>query len=149
MGHRGVVTLINRDFVVDAPLRQSWQHLAEVQRWPSWASHIRRVELEPEGVLAAGSAGRFHLTNGVRSTFRMVEFNPERNWKWVGTFLWLTVHYDHRFEALDDRRTRLTWVVVAEGLGVSVLGRVFAAIYNGNLSRAIPRLMAELNATPT
>ncbi len=79
----------------------------------------------------------------------MVEFNPERNWKWVGTFLWLTVHYDHRFEALDDRRTRLTWVVAAEGLGVSVLGRVFAAIYNGNLSRAIPRLMAELNATTT
>ena len=141
MGHREVVTLINCDFVVDAPLRQAWQHLAEVQRWPSWASHIRRVVVEPDGVLAAESAGRFHLTNGVRSTFRMVEFNPERNW--------LTVQYDHRFEALDDRRTRLTWVVAAEGLGVSVLGRVFAAIYNGNLSRAIPRLMAELKATTT
>jgi len=37
--------------------------------------------------------------------------------------------------------------VAAEGLGVSVLGRVFAAVYNGNLSQAIPCLIAEINAT--
>ena len=67
MGRGEAVTLINRDFVVDAPLRLAWQHLSEVERWPSWASHIRRVEFDPEGVHDAGSAGRFHLASGVSS----------------------------------------------------------------------------------
>jgi hypothetical protein len=75
----------------------------------------------------------------------MAELNPFRNWKWVGPFLWLTIDYDHRFESLEARRTRLTWVVMAEGFSVSVLGRLFAAIYNRNLDKAIPLLIREMN----
>ena len=76
----------------------------------------------------------------------MTEINPPRNWKWVGTFLWLVVHYDHRFERMDEQRTKLTWIVSADGIGVSVLGRLFAAIYNSNLDKAIPCLISEMNA---
>ena len=85
-----------------------------------------------------------HLSNGIKSAFTMTEFNPHRNWKWVGGFLWLTVHYDHRFEALTPVRTRLTWSVEAKGFGVSVFGKLFAKIYNKNLNRAIPLLIEEM-----
>ena len=76
----------------------------------------------------------------------MTEITPLRNWKWVGPFFWLTVHYDHQFEDVDSQHTKLTWVVDAEGLGVSVFGRLFAIIYNGNLNRAIPHLIEEMKA---
>ena len=79
----------------------------------------------------------------------MTEFNPYRNWKWVGSFLWLTVHYDHRFEEIHSLQTKLRWVVAAEGAGVSVFGRLFAKIYSSNLDRAIPLLIAEMNAGKT
>jgi hypothetical protein len=93
--------------------------------------------LTPPGALTPQSAGRIHLTNGVRSTFRMEELAPGVSWKWAGPFLWITVHYDHRFRSLGPRETEVTFSLDGEGL---------AAIYARNLDRAIPRLVRELEA---
>ena len=142
-----MLTLLTREFVVEAPLHAAWNFLSEVERWPLWARHIRSIRLAPPGALTAASSGKIRLTNGVSSTFRVVEFLPGKSWMWVGKFLWLTVEYDHRFEALDSGRTRLTWTVSGEGAGLGSIGRLFAAIYARNLDRAIPRLIAELNAS--
>ena len=141
-----MIQLLRREFTVDLPIEQAWQHLARVEHWPSWAKHIKRVRVEPPGQLGPKSTGRIRLNNGVKSAFAMTEFNPYHNWKWVGGFLWLTVHYDHRFEELTAARTKLTWAVEAKGFGVSGLGRLFAHVYNKNLNRAIPLLIAEMNA---
>ncbi len=143
------MTRIQREFTVDVPLAAAWQHLASVERWPSWAKHIRRAELDPPAQLTSQSSGTFHLGNGIRSTFRMVEYNPHHNWKWVGRFLWLSVSYDHRFHALAAERTKLVWVVEIEGVGESSFGRIFTAIYRRNLDKAIPNLIAEMNSLPT
>lgn len=79
--------------------------------------------------------------------FKMTEWNPYQSWKWVGGFLWLTCHYDHRFEALSPTQTRLTWVIEATGFGKSLIGRLFAKIYSKSLDRAIPLLVEEMNAS--
>ncbi len=138
-----MITLIRREFVVAASLQSAWEHLARVEDWPNWAGHIKRIDLDPPGAITADSSGVIHLKFGPASAFRMVEFNPQRNWKWVGRFLWLTVHYDHIFEPQGER-TKLTWVVACEGFGASVIGRLFALIYNRNLNKAIPNLIAEI-----
>jgi hypothetical protein len=71
----------------------------------------------------------------------MREWDPPRSWLWVGRVLWLTVRYDHRFEPVAVDRTRLVWMVDAEGPGVATVGRLFAAVYRRNLRRAVPRLV--------
>ena len=128
-----MVTLIQREFTVDVSSQRAWDHLARIEQWPSWAPHIKKIELHPPGEISQHSTGVIHLTNGMKPVFRMTEFNPPRNWKWVGAFLWLTVIYDHRFEKLDAEHTRLIWVVEAKGFGVSILGRLFARIYRRHL----------------
>jgi hypothetical protein len=142
-----MITLLRREFMVELPLEKAWQHLARVEQWPSWAKHIKQVELQPPGKFGLESTGRMRLTNGLKPAWTVTEFNPYRNWKWVGGFLWLAVHYDHRFEELNSTQTKLTWVVEAEGFGVSVLGRLFAKIYRKNLDRAIALLIQEMNAS--
>jgi hypothetical protein len=139
--------LIRREFAVRAPLETTWQHLVQVEQWPSWAKHIKHVELTPKDELTLESEGLFHLANGIKSRFAMTEINPSHNWKWSGPFLWLTVHYDHQFEAVDAQHSKLIWIVDAGGFGASLLGRLFAAIYNKNLDRAIPLLIAEIEGT--
>ena len=141
-----MITLIHREFVVDVSIETAWQHLTRVEQWPSWAKHIKYVELDPPGELTSKSKGIFHLKNGVKSTFQMTQFNPPRNWKWVGPFLWLMIHYDHKFEPIDDHHTKLIWVIGCTGFGTSIIGRLFAVIYNLNLNKAIPYLKAEINA---
>lgn len=139
MGRR---LLVRRSFEVGLGLEDAWRQLQRIEDWPQWAGHITKVEHEPAGPLGPASSGRIHLRGGPRSTFRMVAFEPYRHWAWTGPFLWLRVHYDHRFEPVDGDRTRLTWLVEGEGPGAGVVGRPFAAVYARNLDRAIPRFVA-------
>jgi len=148
-----MITLIVRKFTVNVPLQQAWDHLARIEEWPSWAPHIKQVELRPPGELGPQSTGIIHLAGGLKPPFRMTEFHPPRdsgsrlpNWKWVGPFLWATVIYDHQFEALDAGHTKLIWIVAAEGVGANIIGPLFAMIYRRNLEKAIPRLVREMNA---
>ena len=138
--------VVRREFVVDVPLQEAWEHLADVEAWPSWAKHIRKVTLQPPGPLTGTSAGAFRLAGGVRSTFRMDVFEPPVRWQWVGRLPTFEIHYDHRFAAVDDTSTRLTWTVAVAGPGAGALGRAFAVVYARNLDRAIPNLCAELRS---
>jgi len=63
----------------------------------------------------------------------------------MGKFLWATVHYDHRFDEQNATQTKFTWIIEAEGVGVSIIGRIFAQVYKRDLDRAIPRLVDEIN----
>ncbi len=139
-----MLELVRRSFVVDVAIDRAWEHLARIEQWPSWAKHIKKVTLEPRGVLTAASKGAFRLAGGMRSTFRMELFEPRTRWMWVGTFATVRVHYDHRFTPINDDRTELTWIVNGEGPGTSTLGRLFGAIYARNLDKAIANLQAEL-----
>lgn len=138
-------TLINRTFVVNVPLEFAWHHLARVEAWPSWAKHIKSVELTPPGEVSSRSQGVLHLRNSLTTQFQMQEFHPSEHWKWVGSLLWLTIFYDHIFTAITSQQTQVSFFVAAEGWGVPLFGRVFAAVYNRNLDIAIPHLIAELN----
>src|SRR5258707_15053972 len=145
-GKKAMITLLRREFTVELPLETAWQHLARVQQWPSWAKHIKQIELQPAGELGLESTGRLHLTNGLKPAWRVTEFNPYRNWKWIGGFLWLTIYYDHRFEELNPTQTKITFALEASGFGKSVLGRLFAKIYSKTLDRAIALLVQEMKA---
>lgn len=149
-----MITLLRREFTVELPPEKAWQHLARVEQWPSWAKHIKQVEMQPPGELGPESTGRLHLNNGIKrgwpgssAAFTVTEFNPYRNWKWVAPFLWLACHYDHLFEELNPTQTKITFVIEAEGFGKSVIGRLFAKIYSKNLDRAIALLIQEMNAS--
>ena len=142
-----MVTLIDREFTVNVPLETTWQHLAQLDKWPTWAHHIKQIEVHPQGELGPQSSGVIHLANGMKSTFRMTEFNPGRNWKWVGPFLWLTIHFDHRFASMSSHQTKLRFVLEASGFGVGLFGRLFAKAYRRNLEKAIPRLVSEMESS--
>jgi hypothetical protein len=141
-----MVTLIDREFTVNASLERAWQHLAHLDQWSTWAHHIKQIDVHPQVELGPQSSGVIHLANGIKSTFRMTEFNPRRNWKWVGPFLWLTIHYNHCFESLSSRQTKLRFVLEASGFGVSFFGLLFAKVYRRKLERAIPRLVSEIES---
>jgi hypothetical protein len=145
-----MITLIDREFTVKVSLQRAWNHIEQVDQWPTWAHHIKRIDVVPQGKLGLHSSGTIHLANGMKSTFRVTEFNPCRNWKWVGPFLWLTIHYDHCFESLNSHQTKVRFALEASGFGVSFFGRVFATIYRRNLEKAIPLLVSELgdNTSP-
>jgi hypothetical protein len=140
-----MLTLLRREFIVERGIDDAWRHLARIEQWPSWARHIKKIDLSPPSELGPGSTGVLYLRNGIKSTFKVTEFLSGRSWRWVGGFLWATVDYDHLFTKLSDSRTSITFVVSARGCCISTIGRLFAWIYKRNLDVAIPHLVQEMN----
>ncbi len=138
------MSLIERTFTTPAIPAATWAHLSNVTAWPSWATHIRRVTLDPPGALTKTTRGRLLLEPGLPTTFRMTAFDPPRSWSWRGAFAGTTLEYDHRVEALAGGGTRITFAIEGSGPTVRVVGPIFARMYGGILDRAIPELLAEL-----
>jgi carbon monoxide dehydrogenase subunit G len=131
--------LLRREFRVEAPLTEAWRELADVTAWPRWAPHLRRVTVEPPGPVGPSSIGRLTFQPIGGSSFRVSSYVEGTGWEWVGGVLWLTIRYDHRFEAMADG-THLTWTVAEDRDRPSVVGRLFASVYARLVDRAIPRL---------
>jgi hypothetical protein len=138
------VRLLERRFIVRVPLEKAWSHLERIEKWPSWARHIRRIQLSPQGPLGLDSLGVIQLTNGIRSKFRLVKLNPGSDWKWDGPILWLSVGYDHQFKRISPDATEIGFTIDGAGFGARTLGRIFAWVYARNLDRAIPNLIKEI-----
>lgn len=137
--------LVDTTFTVRVPLAIAWDHLSQVEKWPSWAKHIKHAATQPPGPLGPTTRGVFKLSNGVQTAFEMSEFHPERSWKWVGKLAGASIYYDHIFESLGPNETRIRFTVDSQGGWMWLLGGVFGWIYRRNLERAIPLLIAEIN----
>ena len=138
--------LIDEGFEVGVPRSLAWDHLAQVENWPTWAKHIKSVDRTPAGPLSIHTQARVRLTNGMTSTFKMIEFAPPCHWKWRGSLLGAQIYYDHVFSEIAPMQTGVRFTVDASGWQVAILGRIFASIYRHNLRRAIPVLIAEIEA---
>jgi hypothetical protein len=136
--------VVDRSFVVRAPLVVAWDHLADLERWPSWARHIRSVVKSPPGPLTPNTRGTIKLANGMTTTFSMTEYVPFEHWQWVGSLLGSHVLYDHIFSQDKAGYTTVRFTVaVSGGLGVLIAG-IFGRIYRRNLERAVPLLIEEI-----
>lgn len=138
-------TLLQRTLDVRVTPERAWEHLARVERWPSWARHLQAARLEPAGPLGPQSRGVFVLKPGIPTRFAMTDWDPPRRWKWRGRFLWLDIGYDHRFEPVASG-TRIVLEVDGAGFALGTLGKLFALAYARNLDRALPLLAQELEA---
>jgi Polyketide cyclase / dehydrase and lipid transport len=142
-----VATTLRREFEVAVRTADAWAHLAQPSRWPSWAKHIESVDVTPPGEVGPNTVGAVHLSNGITSRFRMTRFEPGVRWTWEGPFLWMHVVYDHAFEPVGEARSKIVFDVAVTGFGSATLGRLFRRLYERNLDRAIPNLVAEIDAS--
>ena len=138
--------VVDKCFVVRAPLEVAWNHVAEVEKWPTWARHIRSVRKVPPGPLSPSSRGTLRLANGITTTFEIIEFERLQHWKWAGRLFGSQILYDHIFSQLEPGQTAIRFTVDITGaLGV-LIGGIFGRVYRKNLERAVPLLVGQLEA---
>lgn len=146
---RFVKRVVDKWFVVRAPLEVAWNHVAEVENWPTWARHIRSVRKVPPGPLSSSSRGTLRLANGIATRFEMIEFERLEHWKWASRFFGSQILYDHIFSQLQPEQTTIRFTVDITGaLGV-LIGGIFGRIYRKNLERAVPLLVRQIEAGAT
>jgi hypothetical protein len=134
--------LVERVFDLALPADTVWALLAQVERWPEWAPHIRRARLDGKGTLGPESEGEFRFRPVGSGSFQMTAWEPPHLWTWRGRAVGLPIIYHHHFEALRGPTTRLRWVVeLAEGRR-GRRANAFARVYARIVDRAWPRFVA-------
>jgi Polyketide cyclase / dehydrase and lipid transport len=131
--------LVEREFDVDLPVDTVWALLAQVQRWPEWAPHIRRARLDGVGKLGPDSNGEFRFSPVGSGRVHVTDWEPPCRWTWRGRVVGLPIVYHHYFKGLPGATTRLRWAVeLAEGRR-GHRANAFAWVYGRLIDRAWPR----------
>jgi len=74
----------------------------------------------------------------------MIEFEPQRHWKWAGSFLGSQILYNHIFSQDESGQTTIRFTVDASGGPGALFRGIFGRIYRKNLERAVPLLVQEI-----
>jgi Polyketide cyclase / dehydrase and lipid transport len=134
--------LVERAFGLRLPPETAWDLLAQIERWPEWAHHIRRARLVGGGPLGPDSKGELRFWPAGSGNVQMTRWEPPHVWTWRGRVVGLPIVYHHHFEAVPGPTTRLRWVVeLAEGRR-GLRANAFARIYARIVDRAWPRFVA-------
>jgi hypothetical protein len=139
-------TVFRRQIVVNVAPQVAWDHFSRPKEWVSWLGEANGpTHLGPSDVIGpettATFAGNFE--------FHMTSFEPPRHWMWSAKLGSVTIDYDHIFEAVSDRQTRMVFEQTATGFGNDVMARLLGVLTSlSGHQAALDRLAAEINALP-
>ena len=140
------VTAFRREIVVNVPREIAWEHFSRPMQWRSWLGDTGApTAVTPSEVVGPDTVAKFGDSFG----FRMTQFAPPDHWMWSANAGWLTLDYDHVFEPISDRQTRMVFHMVVTGFGNDLLARLMgAATWAGGHAEALQRLADEINRLP-
>lgn len=139
-------TAFRREIVVNVPRELAWDHFSRPREWRSWLGDSGAPsDFGPGDVIGPDSVASF----AGAITFRMAEFDPPNHWMWSGKMLWLTLDYDHVFEPIGDRQTRMVFHQELTGFGNDLVAWLLGAgTAAGGHPEALGRLADEINRLP-
>ncbi|HWL66435.1 MAG TPA: SRPBCC family protein, partial [Actinomycetota bacterium] len=94
--------VLREEVTVDRSQSVAWAHLAHLEQWPTWATHIKRMEPHPPGELTASTQVVVRMRAGPRNKMTVTEYDPPHRWVWEGKAFGITTRFEHEFEALDE-----------------------------------------------
>ena len=134
---------------VDRSAAVAWNHLAQLERWPTWGRHIRRMTPSPSGALTESTSVILQMRNGAKTTMVVTEFEPPRRWVWEGRSFETLTRFEHQFEPVDGGGTRIWFLAWMSGPIAGPMGWIYGRMMKRNLARGFPKLKAEIEVTPT
>jgi uncharacterized membrane protein len=69
---------------IDAPIEVVWSIFTDVERWPTWASSFRSVELV-DGPMRLGAKARIRQPRLPTVVWEVTKWEPGRSWTWTTT----------------------------------------------------------------
>ncbi len=137
--------VVREQVVVERSAAEAWKHLAQLEQWPSWAGHIKRMDPTPPGELTAETKVKLQMRAGPRNTMVVTDYEPPRSLVWEGRSMGMTTRFEHKFEELDGGRTRI-WFLAWVSEPLAGPGGWIGRMMKRALGVALPRLKAEIEA---
>lgn len=127
---------------IDAPAQKIWDVLADVERWPEFASQFKSIVREEQGPLAMGSSARLTTHGLFGSVWTVTQLAPGRSFAWESGML-PGVHLlgDHVIESEGDSSS-VTFSLRSLGPLAGLLGLALGRIFRRNTRQAAEGMKA-------
>lgn len=100
---------------VDGSVERVWDVLADVESWPGWTPTMTSVRRLEDGAFGLDSTAEVRQPKLGRNVWRVSGWEPGRRFEWTTAGPGVTTRADHRIEALDGGRARVTLEVEMTG----------------------------------
>jgi uncharacterized membrane protein len=101
---------------IEAPARDVWAVLVDIERWPSWTESITRVRRLDSGPLRVGSRARLKQPRFPPMVWEVTELEPARSFCWVARVAGMTTLAEHYLSARPDGSTEALTRIGQDGL---------------------------------
>ncbi|HEY6609281.1 MAG TPA: SRPBCC family protein [Candidatus Limnocylindria bacterium] len=120
---------------IDAQQQRVWDVLTDFEAWPRRIETVDSVEPLTPPPTAVGSRVRLKQPKLGEGTWEVTVWDAPASFAWRQQSSGVTTVADHRVEALEEGRSRLTLTLDMQGLLVPVFGRMFKGLTNDYMSR--------------
>ena len=131
---------------IAAGLDRLWSLFADVEGWPSWNAGIERIELR--GPFVDGTQFMMQPPGMEPFVSTLAHVRSGHSFSDVTVLGGTTVTVHHSLAALDDHRTRVTYVVEVTGPAESELGPIVTADF-GDVLASLRRRAEQSSDQPT
>src|SRR3979411_1706109 len=123
-----------------------WKLLADADGWPSWNPGLSSAHLD--GPLRNGATGRTTQANGRKGHFTVRDLDAGAYFVNEARIPGAVLRFQHRIEAVDQARSRVTLGASLEGPMAPVWGFIFGRQISSYLPEAGRRLVSRAELAP-
>jgi uncharacterized membrane protein len=120
---------------IDAPQSRVWEVVSDLPAWPDRISTVELVELLTPAPLGVGSRLRLKQPKLPEGEWEVTVWDPPRSFEYRQKSAGMAVVADHRVEAVDEGRSRLSLCLDMRGVAaVVVVGLFYRGLTNRYLA---------------
>jgi uncharacterized membrane protein len=123
---------VEETITIDAPPPAVWAVMADVERWPEWAPHVRSVAPESGDAFGPGSRWRLDMDGGPAAVWTVTNYEEGQAFTWESASPGVKTRAYHVIDP-QDGGSRVTLGIVATGIGATLFGFYIARISRRNV----------------
>lgn len=128
---------IARSIHIGAPPADVWAAMADLERWPVWASQFKRLERLDAGPLARGSRVRVRPKGMAATVWQITEYEEGRSFTWASSPLpGLQLTGGHVVTADREGANAEFWLEAGGPLGSVLAPLLRRTVFNRNTKSA-------------
>lgn len=100
---------------IRADIKDIWNTLIDVERWPEWTRSVDKLERLDRGEFGLGSRARICQPGIPVAIWKVTEFEPGKSFTWVSEGFGIRNVGGHRLELRGERTVSFTLTLVQTG----------------------------------
>ena len=120
---------------INRPPQEVFTHYANVKDWSKWDSDVEYATIEND--FKQGAIGTLKAKGAPKSKILFIEVTKDKSFTTLGKLPLCKIYFEHQLEVVDTNTTKVTHIVIFDGLLAPLFGRMIGRGIQKHLPNAL------------